>query len=83
MEVEPAKSSLGRFGARLKTSAAQLASQIPTGASVLMLAEQETAITAPEGAMEELLVQGIKEEKDLATAFLLLFITAFKRYIML
>ena len=48
-----------------------------------MLAEQETAITAPEGAMEELLVQGIKEEKDLATAFLLLFITAFKRYIML
>ena len=71
--------SLGRLGARVKTFASELASQIPTGASVLMLAEQESALTAEEGALEECLVQAINEERDPATAFLLLFITAFKR----
>ena len=80
VEPELPQGSLGRLGARLKTFASQVASQIPTGASVLMLAEQESALTAEEGALEECLLQAIEDERDPATAFFLLFITAFKRW---
>lgn len=79
MESERSEGSLGRVGSGLKTYFSQLASQIPTGASVLMLAEQESALTAEEGAIEECLVQAINDERDPAAAFLKLFITGFKR----
>lgn len=79
VESERSEGSLGRVGSGLKTYFSQLASQIPTGASVLMLAEQESALTAEEGAIEECLVQAINDERDPAAAFLKLFITGFKR----
>ena len=58
---------------------AEAASNIPTGACFLALAEQESAMTAEVGVLEECLLQGISEEKDLAAAFLLIFIRGFKR----
>lgn len=72
--------SSGLLGS-LKAFIAETASNIPTGFSLLLLAEQESAVTAEYGKLEECLLQALMEDKDLAAAFLQLFIRGFKRYI--
>lgn len=80
LKPETSGDGLGGAWGRFSSFISKSADSVPTGASVLVLAEQEAVMTEEEGAIEECLVDGIDNDKDLATSFLLLFITAIKRY---
>ena len=68
------------FVSRTRAFLSEAVSRIPNGTSISILAEQESAMTAEEGALEKCLDQCFDGDKDLAASFLLLFISALKRW---